>query len=176
MQFLSGVWAGVLGANSPFLHGLVAGVPALVLGLVIAGPLPAQFVMVSWFLAPSAALLAAAIMRFLRREWDRPTGLVAVEGGVPGIPDHIAEGFQVVLARGFDDRRGMFESVLDRSAQLVGFAGHELVGAEVVLEALDQHRRQLRDVLDVVPDVVALEHRDDLVVRLAAIEQLECRR
>ena len=26
VQFLSGVWAGVLGANSPFLHGLVAGV------------------------------------------------------------------------------------------------------------------------------------------------------
>jgi hypothetical protein len=25
VQFLSGVWAGVLGANSPFLHGLVAG-------------------------------------------------------------------------------------------------------------------------------------------------------
>src|SRR3954468_11751640 len=36
VQFLSGVWAGVLGANSPFLHGLVAGVPALVLGLLIA--------------------------------------------------------------------------------------------------------------------------------------------
>ena len=33
VQFLSGVWAGVLGANSPFLHGLVAGMPALVLGL-----------------------------------------------------------------------------------------------------------------------------------------------
>ena len=31
----AGVWAGVLGANSPFLHGLVAGVPALVLGLMI---------------------------------------------------------------------------------------------------------------------------------------------
>jgi len=29
IQFLSGVWAGVLGANTPFLHGLVAGIPAL---------------------------------------------------------------------------------------------------------------------------------------------------
>ena len=66
VQFLSGVWAGVLGANSPFLHGLVAGVPALVLGLSIASPLPAQFVVVCWFLAPAAALLAAAIMRFVR--------------------------------------------------------------------------------------------------------------
>ena len=66
VQFLSGVWAGVLGANSPFLHGLVAGVPALVLGLVIASPLPAQFVALSWFLAPAAALVAAALMRFVR--------------------------------------------------------------------------------------------------------------
>lgn len=67
VQFLSGVWAGVLGANSPFLHGLVAGLPALVLGLVLPSPLPAQFVVVTWALAPSAALLAAALMRFMRR-------------------------------------------------------------------------------------------------------------
>jgi hypothetical protein len=67
VQFLSGVWAGVLGANSPFLHGLVAGVPALVLGLVLPSPLPAQFVVVTWALAPSAALLSAALMRFMRR-------------------------------------------------------------------------------------------------------------
>jgi hypothetical protein len=67
IQFLSGVWAGVLGANSPFLHGLVAGLPALVLGLVLSSALPAQYVVVTWFLAPSAALLAAALMRFMRR-------------------------------------------------------------------------------------------------------------
>jgi hypothetical protein len=66
-QFISGVWAGVLGANSPFLHGLVAGLPALLLGLAIASPLPAHFVGVAWFLAPAAALVAAAIMRFMRR-------------------------------------------------------------------------------------------------------------
>ena len=67
VQFLSGVWAGVLGANSPFLHGLVAGLPALVLGLVLPSPLPPQFVVMAWFLAPAAALLAAALMRFMRR-------------------------------------------------------------------------------------------------------------
>ena len=67
VQFVSGVWAGVLGANSPFLHGLVAGVPALVLGFVMGGVLPGQFVIVTWFLAPAAALLAAACMRFMRR-------------------------------------------------------------------------------------------------------------
>ncbi len=66
VQFLSGVWAGVLGANSPFLHGLVAGAPALILGLVIASPMPTQFVSLSWFLAPAAALVAAALMRFVR--------------------------------------------------------------------------------------------------------------
>ena len=67
VQFLSGVWAGVLGANSPFLHGLVAGLPALVLGLVLPSPLPRQFVVMAWFLTPAAALLAAALMRFMRR-------------------------------------------------------------------------------------------------------------
>jgi len=67
VQFISGVWAGVLGANSPFLHGLVAGVPALVLGLVVPSSLPTQFVVVTWFLAPSAALLAGMIMRFMRK-------------------------------------------------------------------------------------------------------------
>ena len=67
VQFLSGVWAGVLGANSPFLHGLVAGLPALVLGLVLPSPLPRQFVVMAWFIAPAAALLAAALMRFMRR-------------------------------------------------------------------------------------------------------------
>ena len=67
VQFLSGVWAGVLGANSPFYHGLIAGLSALILGLVLPSSLPAQFVIVTWFVAPSAALLAAAIMRFMRR-------------------------------------------------------------------------------------------------------------
>jgi hypothetical protein len=67
VQFLSGVWAGVLGANSPFLHGLVSGLPALALGLVLSSPLPKQFVVVAWFLAPCAALIAAALMRFMRR-------------------------------------------------------------------------------------------------------------
>ena len=67
VQFLSGVWAGVLGANSPFNHGLVAGLPALVLGLVLPSSLPVEFVVMTWFVAPSAALIAAALMRFMRR-------------------------------------------------------------------------------------------------------------
>ena len=67
VQFLSGVWAGVLGANAPFLHGLVAGLPALALGLVVPSSLPTQFVVITWALAPTAALLAAALMRFMRK-------------------------------------------------------------------------------------------------------------
>jgi hypothetical protein len=66
IQFISGVWAGVLGANSPFLHGVIAGLPAVVLGLLVHSVLPPQFVLMSWFLAPAAALVAAAIMRFMR--------------------------------------------------------------------------------------------------------------
>ena len=67
VQFISGVWAGVLGANSPFMHGLVAGLPALALGFMMPSSLPPQYVVVTWFLAPSAALLAGMIMRFMRR-------------------------------------------------------------------------------------------------------------
>lgn len=67
IQFLAGVWAGVLGANSPFMHGVVAGLPALVLGLVVKSVLPTHFVAVSWALAPCAALIAAGLMRFMRR-------------------------------------------------------------------------------------------------------------
>ena len=71
VQFLSGVWAGVLGANSPFLHGLLAGIPALVLGLAISSVLPVHFVAMAWFIAPAAALIAAAIMRFMRHRGPR---------------------------------------------------------------------------------------------------------
>ncbi len=68
IQFLSGVWAGVLGANSPFMHGVVAGLPAMALGFAFAGRLlPGHYILISWALAPVAALLAAALMRFMRR-------------------------------------------------------------------------------------------------------------
>jgi hypothetical protein len=67
IQFVAGVWAGVLGANSPFMHGLVAGIPAVVLGILVASSLPVQFVIVAWAIVPAAALIAAAIMRFMRR-------------------------------------------------------------------------------------------------------------
>lgn len=71
VQFISGVWAGVLGANSPFLHGLVAGLPALALGLLLPSALPVQFVVIAWALAPSAALVAGMILRFTRRRAPR---------------------------------------------------------------------------------------------------------
>jgi hypothetical protein len=67
VQFLSGVWAGVLGANSPFMHGVVAGLPALVLGVAFSRVLPPHYLAISWALAPVAALIAAALMRFMRR-------------------------------------------------------------------------------------------------------------
>ncbi|HEX6636604.1 MAG TPA: hypothetical protein VF033_03010 [Steroidobacteraceae bacterium] len=67
VQFLSGVWAGVLGANTPFMHGVVAGLPALVLGFAFSRVLPGHFLIIGWALAPVAALLAAALMRFMRK-------------------------------------------------------------------------------------------------------------
>ena len=63
VQFLSGVWAGVLGANSPFLHGLVAGLPALVLGLLVAERAARRSSSwCTWFVAP--------IRRIARRGTD----------------------------------------------------------------------------------------------------------
>jgi hypothetical protein len=41
-----------------------------------------------------------------------------------------------------------------------------------VLEPFDQDRREVAHVGDAAPDEVTLEHRDDLVVRLTAIQQL----
>jgi len=67
VQCISGVWAGVFGANSPFFNGVVAGLPAVVLALLIGSRLPWPFAIMAWFLVPAAALLAAAIMRFMRK-------------------------------------------------------------------------------------------------------------
>ena len=67
VQCISGVWAGVFGANSPFLNGMVAGLPAVVLGLVLGSKLPWPFVTMTWFLVPASALVPAAVMRFMRR-------------------------------------------------------------------------------------------------------------
>ena len=58
-------------------------------------------------------------------------------------------------------------------ADLRRLIGNELVGGKVMLDALEQRRRQIADLLRLAPDVIALEHRDDLVVGLAAIDDLQ---
>lgn len=67
VQCLAGVWAGVLGAGSPLLHGLVAGIPAFALGAWLGHTLPVHFDALAYFLAPTAAVLAAAVMRYSAR-------------------------------------------------------------------------------------------------------------
>jgi hypothetical protein len=52
-------------------------------------------------------------------------------------------------------------------------AWDQLVRGEVVLQTLDQDGGQVAEVPGIVPDVIPLENRDDLVIRLAAIEQLD---
>jgi hypothetical protein len=64
VQSLAGLWAGVLGAGSPLLHGLVAGLPAFVLGAWLGHTLPLHFDALAYFLAPAAAVIAAAAMRY----------------------------------------------------------------------------------------------------------------
>jgi hypothetical protein len=67
VQCLAGVWAGVLGAGSPLLHGLVAGIPAFALGAFLGHTLPVHFDALAYFLAPGAAVIAAAVMRYSAR-------------------------------------------------------------------------------------------------------------
>ena len=81
VQFLSGVWAGVLGANTPFFHGLVAGLPALLLGLVIPSSLPPQFVVVCWALAP-----CRGVARGGADALHAPPGVSGVKRGQTPIP------------------------------------------------------------------------------------------
>ena len=67
VQFISGVWAGVFGANSPFLHGVIAGLPGLLIALLWGPQLPWPFAVMCGFMVPAAALVATAIMRYMRR-------------------------------------------------------------------------------------------------------------
>jgi hypothetical protein len=64
VQSLAGVWAGVLGAGSPLLHGLAAGIPGFVLAAWLGHSLPLQFDALAYFLAPAAAVIAAAALRY----------------------------------------------------------------------------------------------------------------
>ncbi len=68
VQFLAGAWSGVVGAGNPLVHGLVAGIPALALGLIWGRALPAQFDLLAYFAAPAAAVIAAAVMRYSVRQ------------------------------------------------------------------------------------------------------------
>src|SRR5262252_3630712 len=83
---------------------------------------------------------------------------------------HAAEHLRIVLDRGVDHLRSVLEAVTAGDADPGRLAGNELVGGEVVLEALEQCRRQLDELLCLPPDVIAFEYRDDLVVGLAAVE------
>jgi hypothetical protein len=67
VQCLAGVWSGVLGAGSPLMHGLVAGIPAFALGAALGHTLPIHFDALTYFLAPTAAVVAAAVMRYSAR-------------------------------------------------------------------------------------------------------------
>jgi hypothetical protein len=67
VQCLAGVWSGVLGAGSPLLHGLIAGIPAFALGAALGHTLPIHFDALAYFLSPAAAVIAAAVMRYSTR-------------------------------------------------------------------------------------------------------------
>ncbi|MCB1624503.1 MAG: hypothetical protein KDI32_07940 [Pseudomonadales bacterium] len=68
VQFLAGAWSGVLGVGNPLVHGLIAGIPALVLGLLWGHTLPAQFDVLAYLISPAAAVIAAAVMRYSVRQ------------------------------------------------------------------------------------------------------------
>src|SRR5215468_4617475 len=86
---------------------------------------------------------------------------------------HAAEHLRIVLDRGLDHLRGVLEAVAAGDADPGRLSGNELIGGEVVLEALEQCRRQLDELLCLAPDVIALEYRNDLVVGFAAVENFQ---
>src|ERR1700758_2825071 len=86
---------------------------------------------------------------------------------------HAAEHLGVVVDGGPDHLRGVRVAVAAGEADCRRLVGNELVGGEIVLDALEQRRRQIADLLRLAPDVIALEYRDDLVVGLAAVDDLQ---
>ncbi len=65
VQCLAGLWSGILGAGSPLLHGLIAGLPAFALAALLGHTLPIHFDTLGYFLAPTSAVIAAAALRYL---------------------------------------------------------------------------------------------------------------
>src|SRR5262245_48601139 len=53
------------------------------------------------------------------------------------------------------------------------FPRHQLVSQEVVLKSLYEHRRDVFDVARSSPHVVVLQHADDLVIGLSAVDHLQ---
>src|SRR3984957_19578452 len=81
--------------------------------------------------------------------------------------------FRVVFDRGADDGRGIRETVAAHDVHPLRLARHQLVGREVMLEPLQQRTRQIANVASLAPDIVTLEDGDDLVVRLAAVNDFQ---
>src|SRR5437764_1258575 len=83
------------------------------------------------------------------------------------------EGVAVVGHRRLDHRRSVRVAVRAGDADAIGLAGQQLVRGEVVLQPLDQHGGDAIEVVGVAPDVVALQHGDDLVgARLEAVPRV----
>src|SRR5581483_144646 len=86
---------------------------------------------------------------------------------------HSADHLAVVLDGRGDDARGVLVAIPAHDSDLRRLARHQLVGREVVLQPFEQRLWDVGEVPRAAPDVVAIEHRDDLVVGLAAIDDLQ---
>jgi Membrane dipeptidase (Peptidase family M19) len=82
-------------------------------------------------------------------------------------------GRRVICHRRAHHAQRMLAIVEARDIDLVRLARHHLVRQEVMLQALDVDRGNIGEARRIAPDVIVLDHRDDLVVCFAAVVQFE---
>jgi len=87
--------------------------------------------------------------------------------------DLFAEFFCVVRQSGLDDFQGFvaFVDFVDEQDGL--FAGDEFVGAEIMMNSLDENLWEVGERFGFTPDVVVFENGDDFVIGFAVIDHLQ---
>ena len=79
----------------------------------------------------------------------------------------------VVLLGGGDDLEGFFSAVDEVHLDVRFLTGNHLVGGKVVLQALGLDVGQVGNVVNASPDIVAFQHRHNLVVGFTAVDHLD---
>ena len=79
----------------------------------------------------------------------------------------------VIEHRRLDHRLCMGAVIHALDSELGLLTWHELIRGEVMPQPLDEHSRQIGDIFCFAPYEVVLQHRNDLVVRLAVVRHIQ---